>query len=106
MVLGAAFRGRTPGPSLGTAMAAKHIVAFPLVPQNPYQALLYAALEPHGFTVGEGDLHVRWLARHRRRAHVLHFHWPQSWFVHRSQPGGPLTAVKLALFTFQLLVAR
>jgi glycosyltransferase involved in cell wall biosynthesis len=87
-------------------MAAKHIVAFPLVPQNPYQALLYEALEGHGFSVGEGDLRVRWLVRNRRRAHVLHFHWPQSWFVHRAQPGGPLTALKLTLFTGQLLAAR
>jgi glycosyltransferase involved in cell wall biosynthesis len=87
-------------------MAATHIVAFPLVRQNLYQALLYEALEPHGFTAGEGDLHVRWLWRHRHRAQVLHFHWPQSWYVHRSQPGGPLTWMKLALFAFQLTVAR
>jgi glycosyltransferase involved in cell wall biosynthesis len=87
-------------------MSATHIVAYPLVPQNPYQALLYEAMGPHGFTVGEGDLRLRWLFRHRRRAHILHFHWPQSWYVHRSQPGGPLSAIKLVLFALQLAGAR
>src|SRR4051794_5702068 len=87
-------------------MSATHIVAFPLVPQNPYQALLYEALRPLGFTVGEGDMHLRWLLRNRRRAQVLHFHWPQSWYVHRPQPAGPLTWIKLALFALQLGIAR
>jgi beta-1,4-mannosyltransferase len=87
-------------------MASTQIVAYPLIRENPYQQLLYEALEHHGFTVGEGDMHVRWLWRNRRTARVLHFHWPQSWYVHRSQPGGPLTVVKLALFALQLTVAR
>lgn len=100
------FRGPASPPRLVETMSATHIVAFPLVPQNPYQALLYEALGPHGFTVGDGDLRLRWLVRHRRRARVLHFHWPQSWYVHRSQPGGPLTWMKLALFAVQLAGAR
>jgi glycosyltransferase involved in cell wall biosynthesis len=87
-------------------MSTTHIVAYPLVPQNPYQALLYEAMGPHGFTVGDGDLRLRWLFRRRRRAQILHFHWPQSWYVHRSQPGGPLSAMKLALFGVQLAGAR
>ena len=88
------------------AVARTRIVAYPLVRENPYQQLLYAALEAHGFTVIEGNLHLRWLWRNRRHARVLHFHWPQSWYVHPRQPGGPLTAIKLARFAVQLTVAR
>lgn len=82
------------------------IVAYPLVRENPYQQLLYAALEPHGFTVVEGTLHLRWLWRNRRDARVLHFHWPQSWYMHRGRLSGPLTTMKLARFAVQLTVAR
>src|SRR3954452_3298816 len=106
MVVDAGFRAVVPTPRLESPMAATHIVAYPLIRENPYQQLLYDALEGHGLSVGEGDMHVRWLWRNRRKAQVLHFHWPQSWYVHRSQPGGPKTVAKLALFALQLGVAR
>src|SRR5262245_18768783 len=88
------------------AAAETRIAVYPLISENPYQQLLYAALKTHGFIFGEGKLHLRWLWRNRRHARVLHFHWPQSWYVHPSQPGGPLTAIKLARFAMQLTVAR
>src|SRR3954469_17248791 len=106
MVVAPGFRAAPGAPRLESPMAATHIVAYPLIRENPYQQLLYEALEGHGFSVGEGDMHVGWLWRNRRKAQVLHFHWPQSWYVHRSQPGGPKTVAKLALFALQLAVAR
>lgn len=54
--------------------AETRIVAYPPLHENPYRQLLYAALEAHGFTVGDGKLHLRWLRRNRRHARVLHFH--------------------------------
>ena len=86
-------------------MATRHILVFPFLDENPYQSLLYEALEPYGFTAGEGELKLHWLARNRRNARVLHFHWPQPWYAHR-RGGGPLTWVKLGLFAIRLAGAR
>jgi glycosyltransferase involved in cell wall biosynthesis len=83
----------------------RHIVAFPLLRENPYQDLLYRALAKLGFTAGDGDLKIHWLVRHRRDASILHFHWPQPWYAHR-RGGGPGTWAKLALWGVRLAAAR
>jgi glycosyltransferase involved in cell wall biosynthesis len=79
---------------------------FPFIHENPYQRLFYDALSAHGFSAGDGELKLGWLVRNRRETRVLHFHWPQSWYRHAAQPGGPLTWIKLTLFALRLAAAR
>ena len=83
------------------------VVSFPpVLAENPYQRLLYEALAPHGYAVREGDLKVGWLLRNRRRARVLHFHWPWAYYTHGPSPRGPLSWIKCALFAVRLAAAR
>lgn len=105
MVVVGAFHEASARSTLDSAMGTRHILVFPLIAENPYQSLLYRALESYGYTAGEGELKLHWLARNRRRARVLHFHWPQPWYTYRRR-GGPLTWIKLALFAGRLWGAR
>jgi len=83
------------------------LVSFPPpLPQNAYQRLLYEALEPEGFRVVDGHFKVGWMLRNRRRARVLHFHWPQEYYRYPPKPSSPLTLVKLGLFAVRLAAAR
>jgi glycosyltransferase involved in cell wall biosynthesis len=91
--------GPVPEPSV-------RIAVFPYIQENPYQRLVYEALEAHGFTAGEGELKLGWLVAHRRETRVLHFHWPQPWYRHPEQQGGPRTWVRMSLFALRLAAAR
>ena len=82
----------------------------PAIPENPYQNLLYAELEHHGFSsAGRFPLKARALWRARRDRPVLHFHWPQGYYVSpvgRGLVRTVLTWVRLVVFTARLLLAR
>ena len=59
----------------------------PAIPENPYQQLLYDALRVHGIRLVECErLDLGWLRRSRRRADVLHFHWPAPFYRHERGP--------------------
>lgn len=95
------------------ASAAARVVAFPVVPENPYQRLFYAALAPHGVqhvSAGGEAFEARWLHRARSRVEILHFHWPQCYYTRWSPTEGPLASrwswVKLGVFAVRLLAAR
>jgi|SRR5581483_1327183 len=77
----------------------------PLIPQNPYQRLLYRALAERGFELlPESTLHIHRLLRLRARAGIVHIHWPQSCYRH----DGPsvLSWLKLLIFVLRLAAAR
>lgn len=75
--------------------------------ENAYQRLLYDAMAPHGFVVREGAVfELGWLLRNRGAVRVLHFHWPQDHYRHPPRPKGPVSWVKMGLFTMRLLSAR
>jgi beta-1,4-mannosyltransferase len=83
------------------------LVSFPpVLSENRYQSQLYAELAPHGFRVVPGELKVRWLVANRRRARILHFHWPQEYYRHKPMPRGPASWAKLTLFGVRLAAAR
>jgi len=76
------------------------VAAFPRrLESNPYCELLYDHLERLGVEVVDGRSGVRWLAAHRGRVGVLHFHWPERHF-RRGAPGAALG------FAARLVLAR
>jgi glycosyltransferase involved in cell wall biosynthesis len=82
----------------------------PVIPQNPYQRLLYEHLAAHGFVIADGArLKLGWLLGNRGRVQVLHVHWPQSLYRHDDGPEalrGPLSWCRLALLKVRLRSAR
>jgi glycosyltransferase involved in cell wall biosynthesis len=84
------------------------IVSFPPpLKENSYQRLLYRSLDELGYPMPDvGHFKVGWMLRWRRRVRFLHFHWPQDYYRHATQPRGPLTWIKLALFALRLAAAR
>ena len=81
-----------------------------MIPQNPYQRLLYEHLRPFGVELVEGaELKLGWLLRNRRRVEFLHFHWPHGYY---EWPAGDtrvrrtLSWARLALFATRLRAAR
>ena len=84
------------------------VISFPpVLRENPYQRLLYDALEPHGYRiVAGGEFKLHWLIRKRSSLRVLHFHWPQEYYRHRRFRKGPVSWIKLALFGMRLAGAR
>lgn len=82
----------------------------PPLHQNPYQRLLYAELETHGFVVApRAKLRIAWLWSHRDEVGVLHFHWPQSYYRFDHGPALlqlPLSWLRLLLFAVRLATAR
>ena len=82
----------------------------PVIPQNPYQRLLYEALGARGMCLAhDGRFKLRWLWEARDRVGVLHFHWPEGYYRHQEGPKhlrGPLSWVRLALFSARLGAAR
>jgi beta-1,4-mannosyltransferase len=82
----------------------------PVLPQNPYQRLLYEHLAPLGVEVVEGaELKLGWLRRNRRNVQILHFHWPQSYYQWLWDPAWarrPLSWVRLVVFAARLAAAR
>src|SRR3954464_15807540 len=73
---------------------------------NPYQHLLYDSVSPYGLRLVSGVLKVGWLVRNRRKARVIHLHWPETCYRHVGRASTPLSWVKLALFGLRLAVAR
>ena len=73
---------------------------------NPYQQLLYQSVSPYGLRLVAGVLKTKWLLLHRRRARVVHLHWPETCYRHRGRASTPLSWVKLGLFGSRLAVAR
>jgi beta-1,4-mannosyltransferase len=91
--------------------AGRGIASFPpVIPQNPYQRLLYEELVQHGYSlVPSFRLKVGELWRSRRKVRVLHFHWPQGYYVSPRGTGRvrvALSGVRIGLFTLRLLLAR
>jgi beta-1,4-mannosyltransferase len=82
----------------------------PVIPENPYQRLLYDALRADGIELAEGDsFRLTWLWQNRRRVKVLHFHWPAPYYRHdHSRPAlrQLLSWVRLLLFAVRLSAAR
>lgn len=92
------------GPAFG-------VVCLPgLLHTNPYQRLLYDSLESEGFVLTEDvRLKVGSLVRGRRRARILHFHWPELQYRQFAGPQllrGPLAAARLAVVAGRLAIAR
>jgi glycosyltransferase involved in cell wall biosynthesis len=87
------------------------VASFPSVLRtNPYQRLLYEQLAAHGYRLAaEPDFKVGWLWARRRAVGLLHFHWPQAYWLHERGPSWarhPLCYVKLGLFALRLAAAR
>jgi len=82
----------------------------PVIPQNPYQRLLYQELAAHGYSlVASFRFKTGELLRSRNRVRILHFHWPQGYYVSPRGTGRvrvALSVVRIGLFTFRLLLAR
>ena len=77
----------------------------PAIAQNPYQRLLYEQLARHGFPSAPAPrLKLGWLWRNRRSVRLLHFHWPQGYYAHRS--GTALSLLRVMLFAARLSAAR
>ena len=52
-----------------------------MIPQNPYQRLLYEHLRQFDVELVEGaELKLGWLLRNRRGVELLHFHWPHGYY--------------------------
>ena len=73
---------------------------------NPYQHLLYDSVAPYGLRLVSGVLKTKWLLLNRRKARVVHLHWPETCYRHRGRASTPLSWVKLGLFGSRLAVAR
>jgi beta-1,4-mannosyltransferase len=100
---------RTAASACAPAVAdAVGVAAFPLVPENPYQQLLYRhapglVLEPNA------EFTARWLLRSRSRVRVAHFHWPQNHYAWWRGPAALRPALgwpKLGVFAARLALAR
>ncbi len=97
-------------PAAATPTVRAGVAAFPLIDENPYQRLLYAALSECGLELVPGaHFRLRWLLRARHRVRVLHFHWPQNYYRWWRRPaalGRALSWLKLGLHTARLAGAR
>jgi glycosyltransferase involved in cell wall biosynthesis len=87
------------------------IASFPAVSNaNPYQRLLYERLGQMGFHLErDARFKLRWLVGNRRNVSVLHFHWPQTYYVWEGsiiRLRAPLSWIKLGVFATRLAIAR
>lgn len=86
------------------------IACLSVSPWNPYLRLLYGHLAGEGFeVVRDRRFSLEWLWRARSRVGVLHFHWPESFYLYGRGPVRlrPLLSwAKLALFATRLATAR
>ncbi len=87
------------------------VISYPAVLlTNPYQRLLYGELARHGVVLaGEAPFKLGWLYRNRKLVRVLHFHWPQTYWLHERGPRilrRPLSYLKVGVFAFRLRMAR
>jgi glycosyltransferase involved in cell wall biosynthesis len=82
----------------------------PVIRQNPYQRLLYAHLAKRGFRLAEdGRFKLDWLWAAKDTVGILHFHWPEGYYLHREGPARLrpiLSWARLPLFSARLVVAR
>jgi glycosyltransferase involved in cell wall biosynthesis len=87
--------------------ARRGVAAIPLIPQNPYQRLLYQQLAGLGVPLeAEAQLRVGWLLRSRNRIAAIHIHWPQGLYRHHGRAAAALSWVRLALLAVRLGAAR
>lgn len=96
-------------PRLATAASFLRIASFPpVIPENPYQRLLYEALEAEGCSlVTENKLKLDWLWRERGRVGLLHFHWPQCYYRYEGGGGRAILSwFRLGMFAARLGAAR
>jgi beta-1,4-mannosyltransferase len=86
------------------------VVIFPRRIDNPYLALLAHELGARGLEVSWGSrFDLRWLWRQRRRVDVIHFHWPELYYLSgRSSRriASALSWITLGLFAVRLVAAR
>jgi beta-1,4-mannosyltransferase len=104
-------RGRAVAERSATVTRGTLIASFPqAIEQNPYQRLLYAQLEVHGFRLARDcRFKLGWLWSARRTVGILHFHWPEAYYRHREGPRRlrpALSWARLALFSARLGAAR
>ena len=82
----------------------------PVIPQNPYQRLLYDALGARGVRLADdGRFKLGWLWEAKDRVGILHFHWPEGYYRHQEGPQrlrGSLSWIRLGLFSVRLGAAR
>lgn len=98
-------------PGANSSRAPVGIVSFPAVNgANPYQRLLYDHLADQGLVLQHGaEFKLTWLWRNRRNVSVIHFHWPQTYYL---WDGSPVVLrrlfswAKLSLFALRLSISR
>ena len=82
----------------------------PSIAQNPYQRLLYDHVSKQGVElVDHAEFKLPWLWRNRGEVRLLHFHWPQSYYLWLWGPvwaRTPLSWLRLILFRVRLASAR
>lgn len=100
-----AKRARTRAPRQGMRVA-----MFPRRLDNPYLRLLANELGARGFDVCWGArFDLRWLWAARRHVDVVHFHWPEPYYLYggRLRRGASLFSwITLGLFCLRLTAAR
>jgi len=83
------------------------VAAVPLIPQNPYQQLLYRELAELGVPLeADARLRIGWLLRSRSRIAALHIHWPQGLYRHRGHASSAVSWSRLFLLAVRLGPAR
>jgi beta-1,4-mannosyltransferase len=97
------------GPS-AIPTSATRVAIFPQRLDNPYLTLLARELSANGLGVSWGGrFDLGWLRAKRGRVDVVHFHWPEPYylFAHRPRRATPLLSwITLGLFVARLCAAR
>jgi beta-1,4-mannosyltransferase len=89
------------------AAARRGVAALPLIPENPYQRLLYRHMADLGAPLEHVDrFDLRWLFSARKRTAALHVHWPQGLYRQNGRFGRTRSWLALALFAARLAAAR
>jgi glycosyltransferase involved in cell wall biosynthesis len=83
------------------------VAALPLIPENPYQRLLYRHMAELGAPLERVDrFDLRWLITARKRTAAVHVHWPQGLYRQEGRFGRTLSWIALARFASRLAAAR
>jgi glycosyltransferase involved in cell wall biosynthesis len=83
------------------------VAAIPLIPQNPYQRLLYRSLAELGVPLeADARLRVGWLLRSRSEIAAIHIHWPQALYRRHGHASAATSWALLALLAVRLSAAR
>jgi len=93
-----------------SANASHGLAFFPPRFKNGYIPLLYDHLSRLGFSVeDDGIFKLSWLRQARRRIDVIHFNWPQAYYVSSRRPerfAPYFSSWTLTRFTGRLIAAR